>query len=122
MFDSRQLGCVICSNHIDYNLMILIFKGDVLINFDSPCPHCDDPLPLCVGTSLMDAPLGTVGHCSSRFKRAVSISCRPCVDVHKGRGLAHVDRGGQKPDFFVDVLNGWPLSMDVILCKCRILP
>ena len=42
------------------------------------------------------------------------ISCRPHVDVHKGvGGLAHVDacgqwEGGQKSDFFVDVINGWP--------------
>jgi len=29
-------------------------------------------------------------------------------------GSAHVDRGsgGQKPDFLVDVINGWPLSTD----------
>jgi len=39
MFDSQPLGRVICSNYIDYNLIILIFKGDVLINFDPPCPH-----------------------------------------------------------------------------------
>src|SRR6218665_559806 len=25
-------------------------------------------------------------HCTSRFKRAMCISCRPHVDVHKGRG------------------------------------
>src|SRR6218665_3040246 len=39
--------------------------------------------------------LGPVGHCTSHFKRAVCISCRQCVDVHKGegRGPAHVDRG-----------------------------
>src|SRR6218665_1981818 len=49
--------------------------------------------------------LGPVGHCTSHFKRAVCISCRPCVDVHKGEeGPAHVDacgqgRGGQKRDF-----------------------
>jgi len=30
--------------------------------------------------------LGPVDHCTSHFKRAVSISCRPCVDVHKGEG------------------------------------
>src|SRR6218665_2314857 len=62
MFDSQPLGCVICSNYIDYNLIILIFEGDVLINFDPPppvpiCSHCGDPLPPRVGTSLMDAPL-----------------------------------------------------------------
>src|SRR6218665_3343179 len=48
--------------------------------------------------------LGPVGHCTSHFKRAVCISCRPCVDIHKGGGVrpmwTHVDRGGQKPDFF----------------------
>ena len=30
MFDSQPLGHVICSNYIDYNLIILIFKGDIL--------------------------------------------------------------------------------------------
>src|SRR6218665_2541913 len=64
MFDSQPMGCVICSNHkIDYNLIILIFKGDVLINFDSPpsvpmCTHCGDLLTPRVGTFLMDAPIG----------------------------------------------------------------
>ena len=46
------------------------------------------------------------------------ISCRPHVDVHKGgRGPAHVDGGGgdQKPDFHVDVINGWSLSQ----LQCR---
>jgi len=38
--------------------------------------------------------LGPEGHCSSRFKRAMCISCRPHVDVHRGEGsLAHVDTG-----------------------------
>ena len=52
-----------------------------------------------------------------RFKRAMCISCQPHVDVHKGEGgSAYVDacrqgEGGQKPDFFVDVINGWPLSL-----------
>ena len=36
MLDSQPLGHVISSNHIDYNLIILIFKGDVLIIFDPP--------------------------------------------------------------------------------------
>jgi len=38
MFDSQPMGHAICSNYnyIDYNLILLIFKGDVLINFD---PH-----------------------------------------------------------------------------------
>src|SRR6218665_3764930 len=35
--------------------------------------------------------LGPVGHCTSHFKRAVCISCRPRVDVHKGWG------GGVRP-------------------------
>ena len=48
MFDSQPLGHVICSmpNYIDYNLIILIFKGDVLINFEPSCPHCGGPPPL----------------------------------------------------------------------------
>jgi len=38
------------------------------------------------------------GHCTSRFKRAMCISCRPHVDIHKEeRGdwlmWTHVDRG-----------------------------
>jgi len=55
--------------------------------------------------------LGLESRYTSRFKRAMCISFRPHVDVHKGGGgLAHVDRekGGQKSDFFVDVINGWP--------------
>ena len=36
--------------------------------------------------------IGPEGHCKSRFRRAMCISCRPHVDVHKGC-LAHVDRG-----------------------------
>src|SRR6218665_3449331 len=40
--------------------------------------------------------LGPAGHCTSHFKRAVCISCRPRVDVHKGEGgPAHVDACGQ---------------------------
>ena len=56
--------------------------------------------------------LGPDGHCTSRFKRAMCISCRPHVDVYKGVLLiwTHVDRGKrQKSDFCVDVINGWPL-------------
>src|SRR6218665_1575930 len=64
--------------------------------------------------------LGPVGHCTSHFKRAMCISCRPCVDVHKGGGgAAHVDacgqgEGGQKRDFFVDVINGWPHTRSIV--------
>src|SRR6218665_894529 len=49
------------------------------------------------------------------FMLTVCISCRPRVDVHKGEGgPAHVDacgqgEGNQKPDYFVDVIYGWPL-------------
>src|SRR6218665_3432420 len=39
----------------------------------------------CPGDSRISA-LGPVDHCTSHFKRAVCISCRPCVDVHKGGG------------------------------------
>jgi len=29
----------------------------------------------------------------------------------RGRGPVHVDRGrGEKPDFLVDAINGWPLT------------
>ena len=41
------------------------------------------------------------------------ISCWPRVDVHKGEGGSGPcgqGEGGQKPDFFVDVINGWPLK------------
>ena len=50
---------VICSNFIESNLILLIFKGDILINFNPPppCPNCGDGSPPRVGTSLMDAPL-----------------------------------------------------------------
>ena len=44
---------------------------------------------------------GPEGHCTSRFKRAMCISCRPNVDVHKGEGphsCAGQKGGGQKPD------------------------
>jgi len=39
--------------------------------------------------------LSPEGYCTSRFKRAMCISCRPHVDVHKMSegGLDHVDRG-----------------------------
>ena len=57
--------------------------------------------------------LGPEGHCISRFKRAVCISCRPHVDVHKGwRGsdpcgrMWTEGRGGQKRDFL------WTSQMD----------
>ena len=53
--------------------------------------------------------LGLEGHCTSRFRRAMCISCRPHVDVHKGeRGLAHVDacRQGEGKKSDVDVIYG----------------
>ena len=45
--------------------------------------------------------LGPEGHCTSRFKRAMCISCRPHVDIHKGEGvqLMWTGGGGQKSDF-----------------------
>ena len=52
--------------------------------------------------------LGPEGHCTSRFKRAMCISCRPHVDVHKGVWLMWA--GGSKSDFFADVINGWLLT------------
>jgi len=50
--------------------------------------------------------LGSEAHYTSRFKRAMCISCWPHVDVHKrGRGSGSCGRmwtgeGGQKSDFF----------------------
>src|SRR6218665_4033385 len=48
--------------------------------------------------------LGLVGHCTSHFKRAVCISCRPRVDVHKGvgggSGPCGQGEGGSKTRFF----------------------
>ena len=36
-----------------------------------------------------------------------------CGRPKGGGGPAHVDRGGgSKSDFFVDVINGWPLSYE----------
>jgi len=38
---------------------------------------------------------GQEGHCTSCLKRAMCISCQWHVDVHKGRGQAHVHACGQ---------------------------
>src|SRR6218665_2311079 len=48
--------------------------------------------------------LGRAGHFTSRFKRAMCISCRPHVDVHKGEGVwpMWTGRGGSKIRFFFD--------------------
>jgi len=60
--------------------------------------------------------LGPEGHCTSRFKRArercVFHIDRMWTSTRGLGGQAHVDtcgqrEGGQKPDFFVDVINGW---------------
>src|SRR6218665_67153 len=96
------------------------------MGLDSPPPvHMrppgPDPLPPPCGRHKWMAP--------SHFKRAVCISCRPCVDVHKGGGgPAHMDacgqgEWGQKRDIFVDVINGWPLVIAYIsrLCTGRVL-
>ena len=58
--------------------------------------------------------LGPEGHCTSRFRRAMCISCRLDVDAHKwGGGLAYVDkgRGGQKSDFFWTSYMDSPLGL-----------
>ena len=67
--------------------------------------------------------LGPVGHCTSHFKRAVCISCRQRVDVHKGEGVRPCGQGkrGQKPNFFVDVINGWPQRASVWLTRWEAL-
>jgi len=48
------------------------------------------------------------GHCASCFKRVMCISCRWHVDVYKsGEGSASCgQRGSQKPNFLVDLING----------------
>ena len=53
--------------------------------------------------------LGPVGHCTSLFKRAMCISCRPHVGVHKG-DLAYVDACGQGVGGQTPIL--WTSSMD----------
>jgi len=50
--------------------------------------------------------IGTEDHCTSRCKKAMCISCRPHVDVHKGKGTrgggpAHVDGEGVKTLIFL---------------------
>ena len=44
--------------------------------------------------------LGQEGHCTSHFKRAMCISCRRM-------------RTGVKNPIFVDVINGWPLNLEL---------
>ena len=57
LFDSQPLGSVICSNCIDYNLILLIFKGDVLTSLPMfPYVPIEVTPPPRVGTSLMDTP------------------------------------------------------------------
>src|SRR6218665_1193348 len=63
--------------------------------------------------------LGPEGHCASRFKRAMCISCQQYVDVHKGEREAgscgRMWRGGggrvKHPILCMDVINGWPLTL-----------
>src|SRR6218665_3604427 len=51
-----------------------------------------------------------------------------CGRPQGGGGPAHVDacgqgEGGQKRDFFVDVINEWPLACASLSpCRCRYLP
>ena len=53
--------------------------------------------------------LGPDGHCTSRFKRATCVSCgRP--NGGRGSGSCGQGEGSQKPDFFVDIINGWTLT------------
>ena len=66
--------------------------------------------------------LGPEDHCTSRFKRAMCISCRPHVDVHKVKGVrlmwTHVDRGkgGQNPDFCCG-RHKWMAPIDDVLIR-----
>ena len=64
--------------------------------------------------------------CYSRFKRVMCISCRPHVDVHKGRGsgscgLMWTGGGGQKPGF-LDVINGWPQLLLLFIIMAQAMP
>src|SRR6218665_3845222 len=63
--------------------------------------------------------LGPVGHCTSRFKRAVCISCRLRVDVHKGEeGPAHVDACGQGEGVKNLIFCGCHKWMAPIIIRC----
>jgi len=67
--------------------------------------------------------LGPEGHFTSRFKRAMFISCRPCVDVHKGRVRPNWTQGevDQKHDLFWGVINGWPFTATNAFESCPVL-
>src|SRR6218665_553428 len=41
------------------------------------------------------------GHCTSRFKRVMCVSCRPHVDVHKGEGGWLMWRGDGSKSWFL---------------------
>ena len=71
--------------------------------------------------------LGPEGHCTSRFRRAMCISCRPHVDVHKGEGSAGscgrmwTGGGEVKNPIFCGchkwmALMGYYHSLDIVLC------
>jgi len=67
--------------------------------------------------------LGPKSHCTSRLRRVMCISCRPHVDVHKGgeRSGSCGQGAGVKIQFFVDVINGWPLLSQLWLMSVQIL-
>src|SRR6218665_1399582 len=70
-----------------------------------PSPYVEPPLLIVQLNKLQSysriSALGPVGHCTSRFKRAVYISCRPRVDVHMGGGgVRPMWTGGSKTGFF----------------------
>ena|SRR6218665_2540593 len=52
--------------------------------------------------------LGPEGHCTCRFKKAVYFMSTACGRPQWGSGSC--GQRDQKPDLFVDVINGWPLT------------
>src|SRR6218665_3459025 len=96
-----------------------------------PSPYVEPPLIksvkllLIVGPTVLNklqshsriSALDAKGHCTSRLKRAMCISCHRMWTSTEGEwGPAHVDaceqrEWGVKNPIFVDVINGWPLTL-----------
>ena len=105
LFCNQPLGYVICSNCIDYNLIILIFKWDIPINFDL-CPHCGDPshgdvLNGCSPVSFLP------WCCWNKHWQCWQLSCFPdlhwlCIDFCALNGAASIEQSMENkcPCFF----------------------
>ena len=61
--------------------------------------------------------LGPEGHCTSRFRRAMCISCRLQLDIHKGEGIwlmwTHVDGGRESKIRFFCGRHKWMAPMSL---------